>query len=186
MSVRHSDSLHLVWRVAASEAKHLGYSEIEPRHFFLGLCKVIDLDISEIVDKSVPNRNEVLEECLREVRRVREVFRLSEVDPKRLRRQLRAAYGTDSLGAIEPGPLRRSAAARKMFTAAERLAGLTNLAVLPLHLLDALLSEEDAKRDSIIAGLGGDTSLLRVNTKEEVFRPANADVTDATKRIRLN
>jgi len=170
MTSRHSDSLVLVWQVAGMEARHLMSAEIEPHHLLLGLCKVVDLDIAELVSRSLPNRNEILEECLREIRRVRDVFKLSCVDAKTLRRRLRASYGKDSLGAIEEGPLHRSERAKKVFSIAEGLADLTNFVVFPMHLLCAVLGEEDVKRDSILAGMGIDKELLCLNAKKEVFK----------------
>jgi hypothetical protein len=169
------------------EARHLMSAEIEPHHLFLGVCKVVDLDIPELVSKTLPNRNDVLEECLREIRRVRNVFRLSSVDAKTLRRRLRASYGKDSLEAIETGPLHRSERARKVFSIAERFGDLTNFVVYPIHLLYAIFSVEDVKRDSTIAGLGFDKEALVRHAKVEMFKGDNVDaVRKAAKKTKLN
>jgi hypothetical protein len=161
--------------------------EIEPRHLLLGLCKIVDLDLAELVSRSLPNRNEILEECLREIRRVRDVFKQSGVDAKAFRRRLRASYGKDSLGAIEEGPLHRSERAKKVFSTAASLGDLTNFVVFPRHLLCAVLGEEDVKRDSILAGMGIDKELLCLNAKREVFKvPAAVQVPPPGPSFGLN
>jgi len=50
---------------------------------------VVDLDLPEFVTKDAPDRDEVLEELLREVRRLRTVFRAAGLDAKTFRRKLR-------------------------------------------------------------------------------------------------
>ena len=87
MKSQHSNSLILVWRVAEFEARHCRKRPtIEPTHLLLGLCKVVDLDLPEFVSKDAPDRNEVLEELLREVRKLRTVFRAAGLDAKTFRR----------------------------------------------------------------------------------------------------
>jgi len=187
MTSRHSDSLVLVWQVAGVEARHLMSAEIEPQHLFLGLCKAVDVEIPDLVSKTLLNRNDVLEECLREIRRLRNVFKVSGVDARILRRRLRASYGKDSLEAVEAGPLHRSERARKVFFIAERFADLTNFVVFPVHLLHAVLSVEDRKRDSTIAGLGIDKESLVRHAKAEMFKGDDADaVRKAAQKTKLN
>src|ERR1017187_790662 len=89
IEMKHSPSLILVWRVAEFEARHAKASTIEPNHLLLGLCKVVDLDMPEFVTKDATDRDEVLEELLREVRRLRTVFRAAGLDAKTFRRKLR-------------------------------------------------------------------------------------------------
>jgi hypothetical protein len=187
MTSRHSDSLVLVWQVAAVEARYMMHSKIEPEHLFLGLCKAVDVEIPDLVSKTLPNRNDVLEECLREIRRLRNVFKVSGVDATILRRRLRASYGKDSLEAVEAGPLHRSERARKVFFIAERFADLTNFVVFPVHLLHAVLSVDDTKRDSAMAGLGVDKEALVRLAKAEMFNGDNVDaVRRAAQKTKLN
>ena len=187
MTSRHSDSLLLVWQVAAAEARNLRSPKIEPHHLFLGLCKVVDLDIPELVSKNTPSRADVLEELLREVRRLRNLFKASGIDPKRLRRSLRRAYGRDSLDIIEEGTLRRSESAKQVFLTAEKFGDLTHFVVYPVHLLYAVLNIEDTKRDSTMAGIGFDKHALARNAKDDIFTRENVDtVQEASRKIRLN
>jgi len=90
-------SLILVWRVAEFEARHAKASTIEPNHLLLGLCKVVDLDLPEFVTKDAPDRDEVLEELLREVRRLRTVFRAAGLDTKTFRRNCAGLRPNDDL-----------------------------------------------------------------------------------------
>jgi hypothetical protein len=187
MIPKHSESLILVWRVADAEARGLRAPQIEPSHLFLGICKVVDLDIPELVSKTTLNRDEVLEELLREVRRLRIVFERGGANPKQLRRRLRAAYGRDSLDIIEPEPLRRSASSKEVFSIAERYAEASSFVVFPVHLLSAILSIEDPKRDSVMAMQGVDKDALLQHSKEAVFARDNVEIIRrAAKKIALN
>lgn len=160
----------LVWKVADVEAKNLRSALIEPCHFFLALCKVVDLDIDGMSSENARAGSGVLEEVAREVRRIRRVFEASEVDPKVLRRRLRRAYGRDSLDICQEGPLRRSESAKRVFSAAEHSSNLSDLGVCPIHLLSAILSVEDFKRDSTIAKLGFYKDALVKMSNEEILR----------------
>ena len=45
------DSLFLVWRLAELEAINLNSERIDPPHFFLGLLKVVDIDLWRLLLK---------------------------------------------------------------------------------------------------------------------------------------
>ena len=160
MKPKHSASLILVWRVAELEAHHLNASTIEPTHLLLGLCKVVDLDLPELVSKDAPDRDEILEELLREVRRLRTVCRVAGVDARRLRRSLRRAFQERRLSLGDSEGLRRSKAAKTVFADAEHFAQLGNCAVYPIHLLYATLLSEDEHRDATLANLDIDKKRL--------------------------
>jgi len=74
MKPQHSNSLLLAWQVADLEAKRLHAAFLEPAHLLLGLCKCVDIDIPASVPAGIPDREMLLEELLREFRRLREVF----------------------------------------------------------------------------------------------------------------
>jgi len=105
IEMKHSPSLILVWRVAEFEARHAKASTIEPNHLLLGLCKVVDLDLPSLLPR-YPRPDEVLEELLREVRRLRTVYRAAGLDAKTFRRKLRRLRPNDVLpgrfGTIAP------------------------------------------------------------------------------------
>jgi len=154
MKIQYSNSLILVWRIAEIEARHLKSPDLEPPHLLLGLCKAVDLDLPEFVSKDIPNRDEVLEELLHEVRRIKNVFRAAMLDARTFRRRLRQSIADPQLALSNPDRLHRSKAAKKVFTDAERLAALEDSNVFPAHLLYAVLLGKDDKLDKIFEELG--------------------------------
>lgn len=153
MKSRHSASLLLVWRIAEFEARHLNASKIEPVHLLLGLCKIVDVDLPELVSKGTPDRADILEELLREVRRLRTIFRVADVDPKALRRNLRHASPEGRLSLGQAEWLHRSPEAKEIFADAEHFAEATNQPVYPAHLLYAVLLGDDKERDTALEHL---------------------------------
>lgn len=181
MKSRHSSSLILIWRVAEFEARHLNTSTIEPTHLLLGLCKVVDLDLPELVSKDSPDRDEVLEELLREVRKLRMVFRAAGLDVKTFRRRLRRAAPERRFSLDEPERLRRSSAAKQIFTDAEHFAQLGSGTVYPVHLLYATLLAEDKDRDATLAELEIEKKRLMSIAKREVVIPQPGSASASTK-----
>lgn len=171
MKVRHSDSLILIWRLAELEARQLKASTIEPTHLLLGLCKSVDLDLLALVQKDSPDRDEVLEELLREVRRLRTIFRAAGLDARCFRRALRRKSGGDRIAPSESQRLRRSKAAKQVFADAEHLAEMANSVVFPVHLLYAVVSTEDELRDDLLDQLGVEPARLEKVAKREAMPP---------------
>jgi hypothetical protein len=184
MKPRHSNTLIFVWQVAAFEARHLNTSTIEPIHLFLGLCKVVDLDLPEFVSKDTPDRDEILEELLREVRRLRTIFRVAGIDAKKLRRHLRRASPEGRFSLAESERLRRSSAAKEIFADAEHFAQIANTAVYPVHLLYATLLAEDKDRDATLAELDMRKKRLLSVTKRDVLA-FQAEPVSETKAARI-
>jgi ATP-dependent Clp protease ATP-binding subunit ClpA len=171
MKSLHSDSLILVWRAAEFEARHSKASTIEPTHLLLGLCKVVDLDLPEFVSKDSPDRDEVLEELLREVRKLRTVFRAAGLDAKTFRRRLRRVSPERRFTLDDSERLHRSSAAKRVFADAEHFAQLGSSAVYPVHLLYAALLAEDKHRDATLTELDIDKKRLTNVAKREVLMP---------------
>ena len=172
MPASHSSSLALVWLVAQLEARHLKASTLTPIHLLLGLCKIVDLDLTELVSKSAPDRDAVLEESLREVRKLRNVFRTAGVDAKQLRRALRKPDPEQDFDLAKSDQIRRSPAAKRIFATAERIAELGGGVVYPVHLLYATLEAEDAHRDATLARLEFDKNRLLSVAKRQVITPS--------------
>jgi ATP-dependent Clp protease ATP-binding subunit ClpA len=171
MKVRHSDSLILIWRLAEPEARQLKASSIEPTHLFLGLCKSVDLDLPTLVQKDSPDRDDILEELLREVRRLRTIFRASGLDARTFRRALRRKIGGNRIAQSESQRLRRSKAAKLVFADAEHFAEMANSVVYPVQLLFAVVSIDDEVRDDLLDHLGVEHERLRKVAKREVTFP---------------
>src|ERR1041385_4532163 len=147
MKSLHSHSLLLAWRVAEAEAKPLNAPELEPIHFLIGLCKAVSLDLPALVSKDAPDRNEILEELLREVRRLRTIFRTAQVNPTPLRRNLRGKLLAGRFQMDNSETLHRNTATKKVFADAEHFAQLAGGIVYPTHLLYAVLLSDDDRRD---------------------------------------
>lgn len=157
---RHSSSLCLIWQLAELEARRLTSPVIEPLHLLLGLSKSVDLDLPSIVSKELSNRDAVLEECLREVRRLRSLFSAAGLNGAIFRRSLRCIPTKQDALVSGPGALHRSRAAREVFAEAEHYAGLREGVVYPVHLLLAVLCAEDPQRDLVLKETGVSRELL--------------------------
>jgi ATP-dependent Clp protease ATP-binding subunit ClpA len=181
--MKHSNSLIFVWRVAEFEARHSKASTIEPTHLLLGLCKVVDLDLPEFVSKDSPDRNEVLEELLREVRKLRTVFRAAGLDAKTFRRRLRRASPDRRFALAETESLHRNPAAKRVFADAEHFAQIGSSVVYPVHLLYATLLAEDEHCDATLTELKIDKKRLLNTAKREVLTPQLGS-TSASKKAR--
>lgn len=187
MKSRHSNSLILIWRVAEFEARHQNASIIEPTHLLLGLCKVVDLDLPQLVSKDSPDRDEVLEELLREVRILRTVFRAAGLDAKTFRRRLRRASPERRFSLDESERLCRSPAAKRVFADAEHFAQLGSGTVYPVHLLYASLLAEDEHRDATLAKLSIDKKrLLNVAKRNVLTVQAGSASASKKERTRWN
>ncbi len=168
MKPRHSDSLLLIWRLAEFEARQLKSAIIEPTHLLLGLCKSVDLDLSAIVSKASPDHDEVLEELLREVRRLRTIFRATGLDARIFRRALRRVSGGNRTAQSESQRLRRSKSAKLVFSDAEHFAEMSNCMVFPVHLLYAVVLVEDHSRDTVLKDCGVELKRLEQVAKREL------------------
>jgi ATP-dependent Clp protease ATP-binding subunit ClpA len=181
MKSRHPPSLLLVWRVAELEAHHLKAPFLEPSHLLLGLCKIVDLDLPTLVAKETPDRDAVLEELLRETRRLREVFRKAALDPQRFRRRFRQVLTTGSSVMETRGRLHRTDDAKDTFACAERMACLGDGTVFPVHLLHALLTAKDPARDQVLKELGTDKTRLREAARQGVIVPRDRAAASTSK-----
>jgi ATP-dependent Clp protease ATP-binding subunit ClpA len=187
MSAIHSNSLVLVWQVAQFEARYLKATALGPTHLLLGLCKIVDLDLPALISTTAPDRDTVLEESLREVRKLRTVFRTAQVDPMRLRRSLRKSQPERRFELDESERLRRTPEAKRVFADAEHFAELSTGVVYPVHILYACLLAEDKHRDATLASLGIDKKRLLTVAKRQIGLPApDATVGSTPPRTRWN
>jgi cell division FtsZ-interacting protein ZapD len=182
MKPRHSNSLILIWRVAEFEARQLKAPAIEPTHLLLGLCKVVDLNLPLLVSEDAPDRDGILEELLREVRRLKNVFRAAGLDAKVFRRRLRRTVGARRFVFPDSERLHRSKAAKQVFADAERIAVPGGSVVYPVHLLYATLHGDDNERDEVMKELGINRNhLLEAAKGELVFRYGRSTNKDRTR-----
>lgn len=160
----------LAWQVADLEAKRLNAAFLEPAHLLLGLCKCVDIDILSLVPTGTPGREILLEELLREFRRLREAFARAGLDAMLFRRHFRTVLPEGSEGLTPKLPrLHRCGALKDIFSEAEGIVGLLGGVVYPIHLLYALLNEGDSQRTEAIARVGSNEARLRQTLRKELF-----------------
>jgi hypothetical protein len=145
------------------------------------------LDLTTIISKDAPDRDEVLEELLREVRKLRTVFRAAGLDAKAFRRRLRRASPERRFSLDESERLRRSPAAKQVFADAEHFAQLGSGTVYPVHLLYATLLLEDNHRDATLTELNIEKKrLLSVSKREMVMPQLGSSSASKKARTRWN
>jgi hypothetical protein len=169
MKARHSDSLILIWQLAELEARHLHSPTIEPTHLLLGLCKSVDVDLPALFAEHSPDRDEILEELLREVRRLRTVFETVGLDARGFRRALRRQAGGHTSSPPEFQRLHRSKETKQVFADAEHIAEIANCMVFPVHLLYAVLSSSGETHSHLIVRLGCNPERLQKAAKREAM-----------------
>jgi ATP-dependent Clp protease ATP-binding subunit ClpA len=140
-----------------------------------------------LVSKDAPDRNEILEEFLREVRKLRTVFRVAGLDAKAFRRRLRRVSLEAEYTPHDSKRLRRSSDAKQVFADAEHFAQFDGRAVCPVHLLYATLLADDKHRDATLRELNIKKERLMSVAKREVFGPQIRSASDSRKaRTRWN
>lgn len=166
-----SDSLVVIWQLAALEARRKNAPEIEPRHLLVALCRSVDLDLPALLPTASRRRDAVLEELLREVRRLRAVFSVAGLDARAFRHALRERSAAAYPVLPEAQVLHRSKASRQAFANAAHLAEKANSLVYPLHLFYALISMGDEVRDDLLEDLGLKPAGLQEIALREITPP---------------
>ncbi|WP_395745395.1 AAA family ATPase [Prosthecobacter sp.] len=140
VSIRHSEALLIAWRLAEFEAANLGQSELDPVHFFLGLLKLVELDVASILSDQSSLSPDRIQQETQSVRRLGECFQGVGVDTTSTRRRLRRALPRGETVYQKGDHVRRSALSRQMFVRAEEMVTDKNAPLEPLHLLTSLLN----------------------------------------------
>jgi ATP-dependent Clp protease ATP-binding subunit ClpC len=128
-----SPSIYISWRIAEIEASHAGFSEIRPAHFWLGICKVVDLSVPELLQDCDAEIRAMEGQVELDLSEVREIFSDLGVSAKLFRRALRAELGKGE-GEGER-PLHRSDELRKIFKDAAKMAATESERMRPMHLI---------------------------------------------------
>jgi hypothetical protein len=151
--MRYADSLLLVWKLAELEAINLKSEQIHPPHFFLGLLKIVDIDLGKVLAKEGRVAEDgAVDEIERDVLLVRECFDEFGVNTTSARRMLRRILPRGmSESDLERGRLHRSSESREAFSGAERVAQVFfGGDVRALHMLFALLKNRNNNIDTIL------------------------------------
>jgi len=168
-----SSGVLLVWEVASLEAQVAMHATIKAGHFFIALCKVVDLPLNEIWPDPPPEAVEEIQSAMAQVAELRDVFQRAELDPVRCRRRLRGLLGVEGLAPVD-GIMHRDPLSRRIFEQASRLAAdAGEREFRPVHLLLALLRHEGPWQ-TVLEELGIAPEAL-VRACEETLRPVETD-----------
>jgi ATP-dependent Clp protease ATP-binding subunit ClpC len=168
MPGRYAESLILVWRLAELEARFLKSSNISPGHLLLGICKCVDVDVVALLPNPCVDRNDRLEDLLKETRQLRELFGQVGFDAKAFRRTFRpTCMGTRSR-VSEATRLPRTPESKGAFKCAEKWASISSSKTLPIHLLHSLLRIENSRRDHLMKCQGVNLRSLKQAVRDHL------------------
>lgn len=151
-----SPSIDICWSLAEAEAAHAGFSEIGLAHFWVGVCKAVEVSVSELLKASSSELQAMEGQVEADFLEVREAFSAVGVSPKHLRRSIRAELGKGS--GHEGRPLHRCMALRKVFKTAASVAKVDGERLRPVHLIGALTEQWMPVVEEALTKLGHDPS----------------------------
>ncbi len=149
-----SPSIDICWSLAEAEAAHAGFSEIGLAHFWVGVCKAVEVSVSELLKAGSPELQAMEGQVEADFLEVREAFAGAGLSPKLLRRAIRAELGRRSGKFARP--LHRSPTLREVFKHGAALASVNGGRLRPAHLLVALVEQWDPVISSAVTKLGHD------------------------------
>ncbi|MCK5544856.1 MAG: ATP-dependent Clp protease ATP-binding subunit [Desulfobulbaceae bacterium] len=154
----YTDSIDLVWRIAAWEADWLNHEFIEREHVFDAFCKA---------HESLQN-NET-KKIKKELMPILDVLQACDIDPKELRRRVRGYVGKGEYKRAEGEVIHRSEECKQYFAKAEETARADGDAVVaPIHLMKTLLQDPGPHVEKTLIDLGTTTGeILELLIKEK-------------------
>jgi len=163
-----SPSTDICWRIAEAEAALAGFPVIEPAHFWIGVCKAVDLDLSALLDAAAPEWMVAEERIAADFSEVKGAMAEVGLSPVKLRRVLRAELGREPEAAERP--LHRSPALRKIFKQGAALASVDGGSLRPAHLLVALIESGDPVFTAAVTKLGHDSFEVLQELRRKISR----------------
>ena len=150
-----SPSIDITWSLAEAEAAHAGFSEIGLAHLWVGVCKAVEVSVSELLKAANPELQAMEEQVEADFQEVREAFSAVGLSPKVLRRAIRAELGRRSGKFARP--FHRSPALRVVFEQGSTLVPVNGGRLQPAHLLVALIEQWDPAVSSAVTKLRHDS-----------------------------
>lgn len=136
--LKASESIHLVWQIAAQEAAAADFKYIEPDHFYLAVLKFSELPADIIAQFA--STSTVVEELCAEVSVIRLEFERCGITSTPVRRKMRSLLGR-GVSPYHGGQMHRSQQSRDLFTVAASISAReSNRAITVKHLLRAISS----------------------------------------------
>lgn len=114
-----SQASQMVWVIGANEAASLSHEFIEIEHIFIGLCKISDFPLEELMTKlhmDISNISDVENE----IQKLSGIFEEFDVDPVHMRRSLRRRMGVGSVE-FSGQAMHRSSSCKGVFEAALKI-----------------------------------------------------------------
>lgn len=159
---KHSNALLIAWRLAELEAGHLQTSVLEPEHFLLGLLKLPELEVSEILSQRTALNDQEIRSEAKWTERLNRCFRDAGLDTTRARRRLRSRLSPGEEEITPQQRFRRSTLMREVFFHADSFATDHGSMVLePTHLLAALLETGRLEIQAVLDLQGCSTETLQ-------------------------
>ena len=149
-----SPSIDITWSLAEAEAAYAGFSEIGLAHFWVGICKAVEVSVPGLLKAGSPEIQALEGQVEADFLEVREAFSGVGLSPKQLRRTIRAELGKRAGKFARP--LHRSPALREVFKQAGESAAVDGGRLRPAHLLEALVERWDPLVSSAVTKLGHD------------------------------
>jgi ATP-dependent Clp protease ATP-binding subunit ClpC len=149
-----SPSIDITWSLAEAEAAYAGFSEIGLAHFWVGICKAVEVSVPELLKAGSPEIQALEGQVEADFLDVREAFSGVGLSPTQLRRTIRAELGKRAGKFARP--LHRSPALREVFKQAGESAAVDGGRLRPAHLLEALVERWDPLVSSAVTKLGHD------------------------------
>jgi ATP-dependent Clp protease ATP-binding subunit ClpC len=136
-----SPSIDITWSLAEAEAAHAGFTDISPAHFWVGICKAVDLSVSELLKAGSPELQAMEGQVEADFLEVRKGFAAAGLSPVKLRRAIRAELGKQ--GHTPARPLHRTPALRKRFKEGMAFASSEDGRLRPVHILVSMAGHGD-------------------------------------------
>jgi ATP-dependent Clp protease ATP-binding subunit ClpC len=136
-----SPSLDIIWRIAEAEAAHAGFSEIGLAHFWVGICKAVEVSVSELLKAGSPELQAMEAQVEADFQELRDGFAAAGLSPVKLRRAIRGELGKQ--GHTPARPLHRTPALRKHFKEGVAIASSEDGRLRPAHVLVSVADHGD-------------------------------------------
>ncbi|MEX1116213.1 MAG: hypothetical protein WEB53_13245 [Akkermansiaceae bacterium] len=142
---------------------------IEPSHFWIGICKTVDLELSTLLDAAAPRWKVAEEQIAADLSELKEAMMAVGISPVKLRRALRAELGPKQEAAERP--LHRSMALRNVFKSGTAIAKDKGESLRPAHLIVALTEQLMPELEAAMEKLELDSTKVMQELRDKISRP---------------
>jgi ATP-dependent Clp protease ATP-binding subunit ClpC len=170
----NSISVTILWSLAEREALSGGFEMILPRHFWIAIGKVVDLDVTAFLKNAQDDVKRLEPFIEREIETVRQVLAEAGIPAQKFRRSLRTSLGRGehSNGQL---PIHRDQSVRTAFRRAGRLVKDSESYLLPIHLCYGLMSLADPAFGTVLESCGSSDSRLKEAINKQMVRQVAAE-----------